>query len=63
MANGILSISILIDERPEVIRTFSVKGDTLEELSKDAAKKTKEFAQRNKNIVIYDASVEITLWV
>ena len=63
MTKGILSISNLVDKRPKVICTLSVKGDTLEEISKDAVKKAEEFAQRNKDIVVYDISVKITLWI
>ena len=63
MAKGTLSISILINERPRVISTALVGGDTFKEMEDEAEKKVKEFEERNKGLIVCCASVKVILWV
>ena len=63
MAKGTLSISILINERPRVISTALVSGDTFKEMEEEAEKQIKEFEERNKKLTVCCASIKVILWV
>ena len=63
MVKGTLSISILVDERPKVISTMSVDGNSFAEIEDEAMEKVREFMERNKGLVVCCVSVKVILWV
>ena len=62
MVKGTLSISILVDERPRVIRTMFVTGNSFAEIEDEAMEKVRKFEERNKGLVVCCVSLKVILW-
>ena len=63
MVKGTLSISILVNDRPKVVSTMLVAGNSLAEIEDEARERVKEFMERNKGLVICCVSLKVLLWV
>ena len=63
MAQGTLSISIMVNDRPRVVHTVLVAGASFEAIREAAITEINEFERRNEKLVVCDSSVKVILRV